>query len=460
MAKRVLVVDDEENIRNLIAQILRREGFEIETVPDGARGLERAASGEFDLVLLDVRNPEMDGMTVLRELRRTDPSAIVIIVTGHGTLEMAVDAMRNGAFDYIPKPFKKDELLVKIRRALEHEQLLERNRQLHEELRRTFKFEGIIGTSPKMQEVLRIAAAVAPTDATVLLYGETGTGKEVLARSIHYQSDRADGPFVAINCGAIPETLLETELFGHEKGAFTSAVGSRVGKFEAAEGGTIFLDEIGDMSAGMQVKLLRVLQERSFERVGGNKLVRVNVRVIAATNKDLRQAIRNGAFREDLFYRLSVVPIDLPPLRDRPDDIPMLAQHFLEKYRERYRKQIQGFTAQAVRKMRRYAWPGNVRELEFAVERAVILSRTPEIWAEDLWLGDGGSAGADGSIPSLVDVERQHIVRVLQHTEWDTDAAAKILGLPPSALRKKMDQHGVPPTPASEMPAGRKARNR
>ncbi|MDR5684216.1 MAG: sigma-54 dependent transcriptional regulator [Armatimonadota bacterium] len=459
MAKRVLVVDDEENIRTLITQILRREGFEVETAADGAAGLARAQSGEFDLILLDVRTPKMDGMTVLRELRRVDPSAIVIIVTGYGTLEMAVEAMRNGAFDYVPKPFKQDELLVKIRRALEHEQLLEENRQLHEELRRTFKFEGIIGTSPKMQEVLRVAAAVAPTDATVLLYGETGTGKEVLARSIHYQSHRAEGPFVPINCGAIPETLLETELFGHEKGAFTSAVGSRMGKFEAADGGTIFLDEIGDMSAAMQVKLLRVLQERAFERVGGNRVIRVDVRVIAATNKDLRQAIRNGAFREDLFYRLSVVPIELPPLRDRPDDIPVLAQHFLEKYRERYRKPIQGFSAQAVRKLRRYTWPGNVRELEFAVERAVILSRTTEIWAEDLWLGDGVPAPAEEAIPALAAVERQHIVRVLQHTEWDTRTAAKTLGLSAAALRKKMDQHGIAP-PAAEAPEPRKARGR
>jgi DNA-binding NtrC family response regulator len=402
----------------------------------------------------------MDGMTVLRELRRIDPSAIVIIVTGYGTLETAVEAMRNGAFDYIPKPFKKEELLVKIRRAVEHERLVEQNRQLHEELRQTFKFDGIIGTSPKMQEVLRVAAAVAPTDATVLLYGETGTGKEVLARSIHYQSHRAEGPFVAINCGAIPETLLETELFGHEKGAFTSAVGSRMGKFEAAEGGTIFLDEIGDMSAAMQVKLLRVLQERAFERVGGNKVIRVNVRVIAATNKDLHQAIRDGKFREDLFYRLSVVPIELPPLRDRPSDIPVLAQHFLKKYCERYRKQIQGFTAQAVRKMRRYAWPGNVRELEFAVERAVILSRTPEIWAEDLWLGDGGAEPAAETIPTLAQVERQHIVKALQHTEWDMEAAAKILGLPATALRKRVDQHGIPPTAAAEAPGSRKGQGR
>ncbi|MDR7477329.1 MAG: sigma-54 dependent transcriptional regulator, partial [Armatimonadota bacterium] len=297
---RVLVVDDEENIRNLLSQILRQEGFEVETAADGAVALRRASSGEFDLVLLDVRIPEKDGMEVLREIRREDPGAVVMIVTGYATLEMAVEAMRQGAFDYISKPFKKDELLLKVRRALEHEQLREENRKLHEELRARFKFEGIVGSSPKMQEVMRVAAAVAPTDATVLIYGETGTGKEILARSIHDQSRRAEGPFVAINCGAIPETLLETELFGHEKGAFTSAVGSRIGKFEAADGGTIFLDEVGDMSPAMQVKLLRVLQERTFERVGSNKPVRVDVRVIAATNKDLRQMVRDGRFREDL----------------------------------------------------------------------------------------------------------------------------------------------------------------
>jgi len=447
-SRRVLVVDDEENIRNLLSQILRQEGFEVETASDGATGLRKASSGEFDLVLLDVRIPEKDGMEVLREIRREDPGAVVMIVTGYATLEMAVEAMRHGAFDYISKPFKKDELVVKVRRALEHEQLREENRKLHEELRARFKFEGIVGTSPKMQEVLRVAAAVAPTDATVLIYGETGTGKEILARSIHYQSPRAHGPFVAINCGAIPETLLETELFGHEKGAFTSAVGSRVGKFEAADGGTIFLDEVGDMSPAMQVKLLRVLQERTFERVGSNKPVRVDVRVIAATNKDLRQAIRDGRFREDLFYRLSVVPIELPPLRERVEDIPLLAQHFLEKYRQKYGKAVTGFTPQAVRKMRRYPWPGNVRELEFAVERAVILARTPEIWAEDLWLGGAGGDAGEERLPSLADVERQHIVRVLQHTEWNLEEAAKVLGMSVAQLRRRLDQYGVGPPAA------------
>ncbi|MDR7570670.1 MAG: sigma-54 dependent transcriptional regulator, partial [Armatimonadota bacterium] len=334
VGRRVLVVDDEEPIRGLVRQILEREGFEVETASDGPTGLEKATSGEFDLILLDVRIPRKDGMTVLREIREVDPDAVVMVITAYASIEQALEALRAGAYDYIPKPFKKDELLVRVRRALDYERLRAENRRLHEELRRTFKFEGIVGTSPKMQEALRIAAAVASTDATVLIYGETGTGKEVLARSIHYQSHRAQGPFVAINCGAIPETLLETELFGHEKGAYTGAIQTRIGKFEAADGGTVFLDEVGDMSPAMQVKLLRVLQERTIERVGGNRPIKVDVRVIAATNRDLRQAIREGSFREDLFYRLSVIPIVLPPLRERVEDIPILAQHFLERYRE------------------------------------------------------------------------------------------------------------------------------
>jgi two-component system response regulator AtoC len=386
--RRVLVVDDEENIRALIRQILEREGFEVETASDGPSALEKATTEDFDLILLDVRIPQLDGMSVLREIRAVDPDAVVMIVTGYGSIEQALEAVRLGAYDYVPKPFKRDELLLRIRRALDYHELWEQNRKLHEELRQTFRFEGIVGTSPKMQEALRIASAVAPTDATVLIYGETGTGKEILARSIHYQSHRAQGPFVAINCGAIPETLLETELFGHEKGAFTSAVTSRVGKFEAADGGTIFLDEIGDMSPAMQVKLLRVLQERAFERVGGVRPIKVNVRVIAATNRDLRAAIREGSFREDLFYRLNVVPIHLPPLRERPEDIPILAQHFLERFKERYQKNIRAFTPQAMRKLRRWAWPGNVRELEYTIERAVILAQGEEITAQDLWLGE------------------------------------------------------------------------
>ncbi|MCS7173417.1 MAG: sigma-54 dependent transcriptional regulator [Armatimonadetes bacterium] len=437
MGRRILVVDDEEPIRGLVRQILEREGFEVETASDGPTGLEKATSGEFDLILLDVRIPKKDGMTVLREIREVDPDAVVMIITAYASIEQALEALRAGAYDYIPKPFKRDELLVRVRRALDYERLRAENRRLHEELRRTFKFEGIVGTSPKMREALRIAAAVASTDATVLIYGETGTGKEVLARSIHYQSHRAQGPFVAINCGAIPETLLETELFGHEKGAYTGAIQSRVGKFEAASGGTIFLDEVGDMSPAMQVKLLRVLQERTIERVGGNRPIKVDVRVIAATNRDLRQAIREGSFREDLFYRLSVIPIHLPPLRERLEDIPILAQHFLERYRERYRKNVRGFSPQAQRKLRRYPWPGNVRELEFCIERAVILCTGEEITAQDLWLQEE----EEDRFPTLAEVERRHILHALEEARGDLARAAALLGIGVPALRRKVGEH-------------------
>jgi DNA-binding NtrC family response regulator len=443
VAKRVLVVDDGENIRSLVTQILKREGFDVSTAPDGAAGLKAATSEDFDVILLDVRIPQKDGMTVLKEIRKQDPSAIVFLMTGFGSMELAIEAMRNGAYDYIPKPFKKEELLVKLRRALEHERLIEENRKLHEELRQTFKFQGIIGTSKRMQDVLRMAAAVAPTDATVLVYGETGTGKEILARSIHYQSQRANGPLVAINCGAIPETLLETELFGHEKGAYTGATGSRVGKFESADGGTIFLDEIGDMSAAMQVKLPRVLQERSFERVGGNRHVRVDVRVIAATNKDLRQAIKDGAFREDLYYRLAVVPLELPPLRERMEDAPVLAQHFLEQFRTRYQKPVRALGRATIRKIRQYPWPGNVRELEFSIERAVILCRGEELRAEDLLLGDDAREPADEAFPTLAEAERRHLLESLQRTDWDIEASANLLGVTAAALRRKLEQHGL-----------------
>ncbi len=444
MGHRVLVVDDEEPIRGLVRQILEREGFEVETASDGAMGLEKATSGEFDLILLDVRIPKKDGMTVLREIREVDPDAVVMIITAYASIDQALEALRAGAYDYIPKPFKKDELLVRVRRALDYERLRAENRRLQEELRQAFKFEGIVGTSPKMQEVLRIAAAVAPTDATVLIYGETGTGKEILARSIHYQSHRAQGPFVAINCGAIPETLLETELFGHEKGAYTGAVTSRVGKFEAASGGTIFLDEVGDMSPAMQVKLLRVLQEKTIERVGGTRPIKVDVRVIAATNRDLRQAIREGSFREDLFYRLSVVPIHLPPLRERPEDIPILAQHFLERACARYRKTIRGFTPQAQRKLRRYSWPGNVRELEFCIERAVILCTGEEITAQDLWLGEE----PEDHFPTLAEVERRHILRALEEGGGNLDRAAALLDIGVPVLRRKLAEHRIEVDPS------------
>jgi DNA-binding NtrC family response regulator len=439
----ILVVDDEEHLRTLLATILRQEGYAVETAVDGDEGLSRFRAGRFDLVLLDLKLPKVDGMSVLRAMMEHDPEALVIIITAYSTIDTAIQAIKLGAYHYVAKPFRPEELMIVVHKALERARLLRQNRALQQELARTFKFEGIVGDSPRMREVLRLAAAVAPTDATVLIYGETGTGKELLARSIHSQSPRANGPFVVVNCGAIPETLLETELFGHEKGAFTSAVSSRIGRFERAQDGTIFLDEIGDMSPAMQVKLLRVLQERVIERVGGNRPIDVNARVIAATNKDLRQAIAQGQFREDLYYRLAVMPIELPPLRERKEDIQALAYHFLNKYAVAFGKRIKGFTPAALKKLRDHHWPGNIRELEYTIQRVVILATGEVVGADDIWLDEHPQPGT--RFPralSLAEAERRHIHAVLKMTGWNLEEAARVLEIDRPALDRKIaDYH-------------------
>lgn len=441
----ILVVDDEENLRNLLTKILKDDSHAVETAADGEEGLAKYKAGRFDLVLLDLKLPKLDGLSVLRAITEHDPEALVIIITAFSTIDTAIQAIKLGAYHYVGKPFRPEELMIVVNKALERSRLVKENRALQQELLRTFKFEGIVGDSPKMRDVLTLAATVAPTDATVLIYGETGTGKELLARSIHVQSPHANGPFVVVNCGAIPETLLETELFGHEKGAFTSAVTSRVGRFERAQDGTIFLDEIGDMSVAMQVKLLRVLQERVIERVGGAKPIDVNARVIAATNKDLRKAIAEGQFREDLYYRLAVMPLELPPLRERKEDIQALAYHFLNKYAVAFGKRIKGFTPAAMKRLRGHQWPGNVRELEYTIQRVVIMATGELIDADDVWLDDahGQSGGRFPKAFSLGEVERRHINAVLKMTRWDLDEAARALGLTPPQLRAKIEEHKI-----------------
>jgi len=444
---RVLVVDDEENLRRLLTKLLTNEGFGVEEAADGEEGLAKCKAGRYDLVLLDLKLPKLDGLSVLRGVMEFDPDALVILITAFSTIDTAIQAIKLGAFDFVAKPFRPEELMIKVNQALERNRLVKENRALQDELMRTFKFEGIVGDSPKTRQVLQLAAAVAPTDATVLIYGETGTGKELLARSIHLQSPRNKGPFVVVNCGAIPETLLETELFGHEKGAFTSAVTSRIGKFERAQEGTIFLDEIGDMSTPMQVKVLRVLQERVIERVGGNKPIDVNARVIAATHKDLRKAIADGSFREDLYYRLSVVPIELPPLRERREDIQGLAVHFVNKYAVAFHKRIKGFSPLALKKLRGHSWPGNVRELEYTIQRVVILAQGEVIGAEEIWLDEQAQGGP--GFPkafSLDEAERRHIGVVLRMTEWNLDEACKALGISKDALEAKIQAHRLKET--------------
>jgi len=440
----ILVVDDEENLRNLLSKILSDGGHTVETAADGEAALAKYKASRYDLVLLDLKLPKLDGMSVLRGIMEHDTDALVIIITAFSTIDTAIEAIKLGAYHYVGKPFRPEELIIVVNQALERGRLVKENRKLQQELMHTFKFEGIVGDSPRMHSVLQLAAAVAPTDATVLIYGETGTGKELLARSIHFQSTRAAGPFVVVNCGAIPETLLETELFGHEKGAFTSAITSRVGRFERAQDGTIFLDEIGDMSVAMQVKLLRVLAERVIERVGGSKPIDVNARVIAATNKDLKKTIGEGQFREDLYYRLAVMPVELPPLRERKEDIQALAYHFLNKYAVAFGKRIKGFTPAAMKKLRSHQWPGNVRELEYAVQRVVILATKELIDVEEIWLDEQTAPGA--KFPkafSLGEVERRHIDAVLKMTAWNLEEAARVLGIDRDALQGKMHEYNI-----------------
>ncbi len=417
----ILVVDDEENLRNLLSKILSDGDHVVETAADGEAALAKYKASRFDLVLLDLKLPKLDGMSVLRGIMEHDPDALVIIITAFATIDTAIEAIKLGAYHYVGKPFRPEELMIVVNQALERGRLVRENRKLQQELMRTFKFEGIVGDSPKMHGVLQLAAVVAPTDATVLIYGETGTGKELLARSIHFQSTRAAGPFVVVNCGAI-----------------------RVGRFERAQDGTIFLDEIGDMSVAMQVKLLRVLAERVIERVGGSKPIDVNARVVAATNKDLKKAIGEGQFREDLYYRLAVMPVELPPLRERKEDIQALAYHFLNKYAVAFGKRIKGFTPAAMKKLRSHQWPGNVRELEYTVQRVVILATKELIDVEEIWLDEQTAPGA--KFPkafSLGEVERRHIDAVLKMTAWNLDEAARVLGLDRHALQGKMQEYNI-----------------
>ncbi len=383
---RVLVIDDEPAIRQLIATALSRQGITSAGAASHAEAIQQLDRQPYDLILLDVRLGEDDGMTLLRHIIERDRHAFVIVITGYASMENAVQAMRLGAYDYLVKPFELPELLSAVNRALDRRQLMTENLDLHDDLARSYRIEGVVGRSPKMREVYRIASIVAPTDATVLIRGETGTGKELLARSLHLQSRRSNGPLVVMNCGAVPESLLETEVFGHDKGAFTGAVAARAGKFERAEGGTIFLDEIGDMSPPTQVKLLRTLQERVVERVGGTRPIQVDCRIIAATHQDLYQMVKRGEFREDLYYRLSVVPLEIPPLRERMEDLPLLVRYFLSKFRKELGKAVRDLSPQAMRRLHRHSWPGNIRELESCLKRAVILAQDAIITAEDIWL--------------------------------------------------------------------------
>ncbi|WP_438317991.1 sigma-54-dependent transcriptional regulator [Candidatus Caldatribacterium sp. SIUC1] len=431
---RVLVADDERLMAEMLEEMLRADGMLVEKAYTGKEALEKFRSLDFDLVLLDLRMPEMNGLDVLQEIKKEDPAVPVIVITAYGSVDNAVEALKFGAYDFITKPFKLEELRNAVARALEVEQLRREKEYLLSEIQEEFHFEGVIGESPKMKEVMRVAQLVAKTDATVLICGESGTGKELLARSIHYQSNRRDKPFVVVNCGAITETLLESELFGHEKGAFTGAYTRKPGKFELADGGTIFLDEIGEMSPAMQVKLLRVLQEKTFERVGGTTPITVDVRIIAATNRDLKKAVREGTFREDLYYRLNVIPIYLPPLRERKEDLPLLCDFLIARHCRKLHKKIRGISPQAMRILRKYHWPGNIRELDNVLERAIILTQDDVIGVDDLQIFE---APKPERWKTLKEVEEEYIAQVLEAFAFDLEKAAAVLDMPLEELKAK-----------------------
>ncbi len=441
---RVLVADDEKNLRELMVRELGRRGHEVEGVADGEAALARIAEGGYDVVVLDMKMPRKEGIEVLRELAGAPEAPQVIVMTGFQEVATAVEAMKLGAYDYLTKPTRIEELDVLVQKAAEKGRLLRENVALRAHAPGAQVFGGLLTRSPRMQEVLRIIERVAPTESAVLVLGESGTGKELVARAIHEHSQRAGRPFVPIHCGALPREVLESELFGHEKGAFTGAVAAKPGLIELADGGTLFLDEIGEMEPESQVKLLRVLETGTFFRVGGTRPRRVDVRVVAATNRDLAEAMRAGEFRQDLYYRINTITIQLPPLRERREDIPMLARHFLEGLAGYGPRRL---GAAALRCLEAYAWPGNVRELQHAMERAAILARGEEIQPEDLppEVTGGAPAGRGPAPGSLEAMERQHIVTTLRQVGGHRGKAAALLEIDPKTLYRKILAYRITP---------------
>jgi len=450
---RILVVDDEHLIRWSLEQNLKKQGYEVVTAGNGEDALRIVREEQPDLVLLDIQLPGISGLEVLEKIKETDEEIIVIMVTAHGALETAVHAMRLGAYDYINKPFNLDEMAIVIRKALETSDLRREVQRLRGEQAKKFGSPDIIGSSRHMKNVLEMMEKVARSDAsTVLVQGESGTGKELVAKWIHYKSSRAERPFVAINCAAVPATLLESELFGHEKGAFTDAKAMKKGLFELADGGTVFLDEIGDMEMGMQAKLLRFLEERTFRRIGGTKSFSVDVRIISATNRDLMKAIEEKAFRNDLYYRLQVIPIFLPPLRERREDILTLANYFIEQFNVEFNKHVTGISKMAEKLLLDYTWPGNIRELKNVIERAIILGNDETLLLEHLPLEIVAKASNQGAglttfkLPpegiDIEEVEKELIRQALEMTDWNQSKAARKLNLGIDAFRYRMKKFG------------------
>ncbi len=445
--ERILVVDDEEQMRDLLVKVLERKGYQVSVCGNGADALAFLEREPVDLVVTDVRMPGLSGMEALRAIKELNPEIVVIIMTAFGSIDQAVQAVKEGAYDYINKPFKIDEMLLTIEKALEERRLRHEVSALRQELRTRYHFENLIGKSRAMQEIFGLIEQVAGSRSTVMVYGKSGTGKELVAKAIHYNSPRASRAFVAVNCAAIPAELLESELFGHEKGSFTGAIATKVGKFELATGGSLFLDEVGSMRLDLQAKILRALQEREVERVGGTRTIKIDVRVIAATNRDLKKAVEEEAFREDLYYRLNVVPITLPDLKDRQEDIPLLANHFVQKFAQESNPAIREISKEAMAVLMSHAWPGNVRELENVIERAVTLGHGPAVLPTDLPPHLAGGANplerALAREATLEDLERDYIAMILQRTKGHQIRAATILGIDRRTLYRKIRRYGL-----------------
>jgi len=451
--KKILIVDDEENFRHMLSVILKKENYEVETASNGEEGLKKATLSSFDQILCDIRMPQMDGMEFLTEAQKMGVEATIIMMSAYGTIDTAIEAMKLGAYDYISKPFKPDEIILTLKKAEERERLRRENELLRKEVQKEYSFENIVSKNEKMINIFEVIKKVAPYKSTILITGESGTGKELIARALHYSSDRSQRPFIPVNCGAIPENLLESELFGHVKGAFTDAIRTKKGLFEEADGGTLFLDEIGELPTQLQVKLLRVLQDGEIRRVGESKSIQIDVRIISATAKDLTKEVNEGRFREDLFYRLNVLPIYIPPLRERKEDIPLLVPHFINKYSQSMNKPVVGITSKALDALMDYKWYGNVRELENTIERAIVLTDRENIELENLPIEIQNFQDQIQLIPLAEEeysikkaskfLETNLIKKALKKTKGNHTHAARLLEISHRALLYKIKEYGI-----------------
>jgi len=440
---RIMVVDDEKIVRESLSVWLQKSGYKAVPVEGGEKALELLDREEWSILLVDLKMPHIDGIQVLRKALDAKPGIPIIIFTAYATVETAVEAMKSGAYDYLVKPIDPDVLAMKVQKIVEKQNLVDENIALRKKIDAIYQFDEIIGNSKSMQEVLELVGSVAASSATVFITGESGTGKELIALAIHRNSERRYKPFVAVSIGALPVTLVESELFGHEKGAFTGANHTHMGKFELTDSGTLFLDEVGEMDPKVQVDLLRVLEEKACYRLGGNRKIPTDVRVISATNKDLKKNIEEGTFREDLYYRLNVVEIHLPPLRDRGDDVLLLAEYFLKKFCIKINRKKKGFSPKVIKIFLKYKWPGNIRELENAIERAVVVGKGPQVELQDLPFGGGQGHAEEKSATSLRDMEKQHILHVLSETGWNVTRSAQLLEIDRATLYNKIRNYDL-----------------